>query len=43
MVEEKKEEPVVSRGVGISSNNKPESILNIKSGEFESTILVLES
>ncbi|MCY6483526.1 DNA repair protein RadA [Clostridium aestuarii] len=35
MVEEKKEEKIVSRSIGITSNNKPESILNIKSGEFE--------
>lgn len=35
MVEEKKEEKVLSRSTGISSNSKPESISNIKSGEFE--------
>jgi DNA repair protein RadA/Sms len=35
MVEEKKEEKILSRSTGISSNNKPESISNIKSGEFE--------
>ena len=35
MIEEKKEPQILSRSTGISSNNKPESILNIKSGEFE--------
>ncbi|MEA4825463.1 DNA repair protein RadA [Clostridium sp. JNZ J1-5] len=35
MVEEKKESQIISRSTGISSNNKPESILDIKSGEFE--------
>lgn len=35
MVEEKKEPQILSRSIGLSSNNKPESILNIKSGEFE--------
>ncbi|KOA19927.1 hypothetical protein CLHOM_20170 [Clostridium homopropionicum DSM 5847] len=35
MVEEKKETQVMSRSTGISSNNKPESIVEIKSGEFE--------
>lgn len=35
MVEEKKETQVMSRSTGISSNSKPESIVEIKSGEFE--------
>jgi len=35
MVEEKKETQVMSRSIGLSSNNKPESIVEIKSGEFE--------
>lgn len=35
MVEERKESEVLSRSTGLSSNNKPESILKIKSGEFE--------
>lgn len=35
MVEEKKETQVMSKSTGISSNSKPESIVEIKSGEFE--------
>lgn len=35
MLEEKKETQVMSRSTGISSNSKPESIVEIKSGEFE--------
>ncbi len=35
MVEETKEPQILTRSTGLSSNNKPESILNIKSGEFE--------
>lgn len=35
MVEEKVQEKVLARSTGISSNNKPESILKIKSSEFE--------
>lgn len=35
MVEETKETQILTRSTGLSSNNKPESILNIKSGEFE--------
>lgn len=35
LVEEIKKEVIKSKRVGISSNNKPESILNIKSGEFD--------
>ncbi|WMJ80312.1 DNA repair protein RadA [Clostridium sp. MB40-C1] len=35
MVEEIKQEHILTKKVGISIDNKPESILNIKSGDFE--------
>lgn len=35
MVEETKEKPILSKRIGLVSKNKPQSILNIKSGDFE--------